>query len=64
MSTDFWTTRRNSPRVQAALTRECQLCKAPAGQDCGQVTDNSKPLATGLIHQIRVKEADLFKEEA
>lgn len=64
MSTDFWTTRRNSLKVQAALTRECQLCKAPAGQGCGQITDNSRPLSTGLIHQVRVKEADLFKEEA
>ena len=64
MSTDFWTTRRNSARVQAALTRTCPLCLAPAGQDCGQVADNTKPLLTGITHMVRVKEADLFKEEA
>ena len=64
MSTNFWTTRRNSPRVQAALTREYPLCKAPVGQDCGQVTDNTKPLSTGITHMVRVKEANLFKEES
>ena len=64
MSTDFWTTRRNSPRVQAALTRECPLCKAPAGQDCGQVTDNTKPLSTGAVHMTRVPEKVLFEEES
>lgn len=54
MSTDFWTTRRDSPKVQAALKVKCKLCLAQPGDDCRSVGDARKPLATGIIHQIRV----------
>lgn len=54
MGTDFWTTRRDSPKVQAALKVACKLCGAKAGDDCRSVGDARKALASGIIHQIRV----------
>ena len=54
MSTDFWTTRRDSPKVQAALKVACKLCGAKAGDDCRSVGDARKALRTGVIHMVRV----------
>jgi len=61
MSTDFWTTRRDSPKVQAALKVKCKLCGAKADDDCRSVGDARKPLATGLIHQIRVPDSEIMQ---
>jgi len=57
MSTDFWTTRRDSPKVQAALKVKCKLCLAQPGQDCRSIGDARKPLATGLVHMVRVPDS-------
>lgn len=59
MSTDFWTTRRDSPKVQAALKVKCKLCLAQPGQDCRSIGDARKLLATGIIHQIRVPDSEV-----
>ena len=58
MSTDFWTTRRNSPKVQEALKVKCLMvtCLAAPGDDCTGTV--------GLVHLSRVPEVDLFKEES
>lgn len=60
MSTDFWTTRRDSPKVEAALKVKCKLCLAQPGDDCRSIGDARKPLAVGIIHQQRVPENELF----
>lgn len=61
MSTDFWTTRRDSKRVQAALAVKCGLCGAKPGNDCRSIGDARKPLAGGMIvHQQRVPEKVLM----
>lgn len=64
MSTDFWTTRRDSPKVQAALKTACKLCLAQPDEDCRSIGDARKPLSVGIVHMVRVPETVLFKEES
>lgn len=58
MSTDFWTTRRDSTRVQAALKVKCPMptCLAKPGDECTGTI--------GRVHLMRVPEAELFEKEA
>lgn len=45
-----WINNPEHPRVQAALARVCDLCKAPAGQRCVNHVSKLTPLADRLVH--------------
>lgn len=47
-------TNRDSPTVQAALTRKCEVCKAKPDADCTDTIRTGYPLAGRLVHFARL----------
>jgi hypothetical protein len=46
---------RDSPAVQDALTRRCEVCKAKPGDECNNTIAGIKPLAGRLVHYARTE---------
>lgn len=59
MTAFAWLADRHDPRVQAALTTRCPICKATPGDDCAWP---DKPLPDRIVHMMRVPENVLHKE--
>lgn len=61
-----WTTNPDDRRVKAALKVKCEDCGARPNRECGwwrgkRGQEVFTPLATGLVHEIRVPKSVLHR---